>query len=397
MRVLRSHPAFAALWLAGLGSGAAGWALGFALTVRVFELTESATASAALIIGILAPQALLGGVVGALADRVDRVQLIRLMCAMRIVVVVGLVLAAESFAATLVLAAVNAIATQAAAAAEQATVADLVPRDELPEAAGMNSFAYNATRLASPALGGVLMTAFGYRWTLLVVAALLLLTIGALLAVPRQGSYPRGTRPAIPALAIRELVASPTIRTVTAVQVLDSIKEGALSALFPILMLQVIGASEAFMGIVNSSFAISAIVAGPVTATLMRRLGARPLVAGGTALSGALLLLLALAPSEATALISFAGAGLPFTLSWAAMSALVLLNVRKESLGRVIGGLSGITAGVTAGSALASGVLAEIFGPLPVLVVAASVQVLAGAAAQLGLPARSEPAPEPES
>jgi MFS family permease len=322
-------------------------------------------------------------------DRVDRVLALRLLLVFRILIVAGLAVPDQAATAIFAFAALNSIATTGSSVAEQATVAALVDRADLPSAIGTNSVAMNIARLASPALGGVLMSGLGFPWTMAVIAVMLGVAAVGMQFVPREvHSGPAGRAPIVWLSGLHLVCRSPTTRTVATVQVLDSVKEGALTALFPVVMLQTIGASEAFMGMVNSSFAVSALIAGPLTAVLMRRAGARSMIVVGTSVTAGLLLLLALAPSEATALISFAGSGFPFTLAWTALTAALLLDLPNGSHGRALGTLGGLTAGAVACSALIAGVVADQVGPLPVLAVAAVIQFAAAAVGGVGLASR---------
>ena len=134
----------------------------------------------------------------------------------------------------------------------------------------------------------------------------------------------------------------PTARGVAALQMLDACKEGALSGLFPVLMLGVIGTSSAFMGIVNSAFAVTALLAGPTIAFTVRRFGYRLPIATGTAVSGALLLALSLHPTPAAALGVFALSGYPFTIAWVAANTMLILHTTENFRARAVGGINSL-------------------------------------------------------
>ena len=128
-------------------------------------------------------------------------------------------------------------------------------------------------------------------------------------------------------------------------------------------MLGVIGATSGQMGLVNSAFAVSAVFAGPVIGTVVRRLGYRLPVLLGAAISNGAIVVLAIWPSLPLALIAFVVCGLPFTISWVGGQTWLLLSTPLSQRGRIVGTTGAIYAGVSLVTMLASGVLAKWFGP----------------------------------
>ena len=282
----------------------------------------------------------------------------------------------------------QAAAMQFFTPAEQAMVAEVVDEDELASATGANSAATNITRLAGPALGGGLMTVVGFRYTIAFVVAALAVS-SALVWLLRPNLRVCRQPGSLALLAsdwiagARVLVTQPSTRGVAALHVLDACKEGALTALFPVLMLGVIGTSPAFMGVVNSSFAVTAILAGPTIAFTVRRLGYRIPIAAGAGISGALLLALALHPTPTFALTVFALCGYPFTVSWVASNTLLLIQTRSDFRARVVGGINSLYAIIMLISAAASGIAADHLGVLAVIAAAAALQMIAAPAFML--------------
>ena len=181
-------------------------------------------------------------------------------------------------------------------------MAGLVPPEQLPAATGAISAALNVTRLVGPAVGGALVAAVGFRVTTVVVAAALAGAAGLLGALPRAAGTARSgvDRHDLPGGAVQRragawargwLVVSTgrDRRAVVVLQLADAVKEGTLSALFPVLLLGVIGAGPAFTGVVNSSFAVTAVVAGPVVGLVTRRFGyPGPMITGAVVAAGLL-------------------------------------------------------------------------------------------------------------
>ncbi|SDT42642.1 Transmembrane secretion effector [Microlunatus soli] len=380
VRLLRTNPVFRSLWLANLAAALASSALGTVLTVQIFTITHSAAATSGLLVAATVPAIALGTIGGLAADRIRRDRLVKLTSWLRVPTVACLLLVGDHAGALYVIAFVQAAQLQFFVPAEQATVADIVSDKDLPDAMSANSVARNVTRLAGPALGGILITWIGFVPTIAAVSGCL--GVAALLFsfLPRSEHVPSAD-----VTIIRDWLDGPRItvthvpaRAVAVFQILDSIKEGPLSSLFPVLMLGTIGATAAYMGTVNSSFAVTAILAAPLVGIITRRLGYRWPIAGGAAISGGLLLLLAAVPNATTALAVFALSGFPFTISWVAANTWLLANTDATHRGRVTGTTSTLNAIATAVFAGIAGAAAEIVPVVTVIGVAALIQTLAG-------------------
>ncbi|GAA1603246.1 hypothetical protein GCM10009804_69600 [Kribbella hippodromi] len=162
-------------------------------------------------------------------------------------------------------------------------------------------------------------------------------------------------------------------------QALDAIKEGALSTIYPVLMLGVILASPSQMGLVNSSFAVTAVLVAPFIPVVIRKRGYTTPIALGAAVSGIGLALLAIWPSVEIAFATFLLGGAPFTISWVASNTLLVMSVPEQHRARAVGTTGNIYAVAMLSSAGISGVLADAVGVLPVLAAAAATQTIAGA------------------
>lgn len=381
MRSLLSCPAFVVLWSANLASSLAGWSLGIAASVQVYLATGSPLATSMLLIASLLPAVALGSVAGVLADRVSRTRLLQIVSALRMAIVAILPLTPHAGIGTLYTVAIlQSAAMQFFTPAEQAFVAQVVPADLLPTAIAANSAGTNVTRLVAPALGGALMSLLGFGWTTAVVTVLLAIAAILLLLlpdVPTEHAAPQSFwRDWLAGL--HELRRNRTAAAVTTLQLLDAAKEGALSALFPVLMLGVIGMSPTFMGVVNSSFAVTGIIAGPMIPLILRRCGYTWPIAVGATVSGLALLGMVLLPVPMVALAAFAVSGFPWTVSWVSCQTLLLISTDQLCRARTVGTIGSLYSAATLISAAATGFTASVFGPTSVLMVAAGIQIVAG-------------------
>ena len=136
-----------------------------ALPWLILSLTHSPVYVGALVFARFAPFMIFGLFSGVLADRFDNRRVVMITQASSMVV--AAVLAALAFAGVdvvwpyFVLAFCGGAALVFDAPNRHALTFRLVGRDELPNAIALNSSLFNAGRVIGPALGGVLIAAFG--------------------------------------------------------------------------------------------------------------------------------------------------------------------------------------------------------------------------------------------
>lgn len=380
MRLLRTNPAFRLLWLANLAASVAGWSLGIALSVQVFTVTGSSTATAGLLVAATVPAIGLASLGGVAADRIRRDRVLKLIGWLRVVTVASLIVVGRHPAGLYGVAFLQSAQMQFFTPAEQATVADVVTGAQLPAALSANSVAGNTARLAGPALGGFLVTWTGFTSTVVAICGSLAAAAWLLSFLPKLSHGITDRRAGI----IRDwidglhvIATHPRVRAVAVFQILDSAKEGPFTALFPVLMLGTIGTTAGYMGTVNSSFAVTAVLGAPLVSLATRRFGYRWPIAGGAAICGGLLLLLAVWPTKLIALVTFLTSGLPFTISWVAANTWLLTHTDTSHRGRVTGAVATLDAAATAAFAAIAGAATQIIPVTIVLAAAAVVQALA--------------------
>lgn len=162
----------------------------------VLELTNSGTALGVVTALQFLPSLLLGPVGGVLADRYDKRKLLLLtQSGMALVaLVLGILDVTHLVAYWQVLALAGALGALSAIdmPVRQSFVVEMVGKDDLPNAVGINSSIFNFGRIAGPAVAGVLITAVGTGWAFIgnasssvaVLAALLLMRPEELHAAP---------------------------------------------------------------------------------------------------------------------------------------------------------------------------------------------------------------------
>jgi len=381
---LMRNPHFGTLLVVNLVSSLVGAGVGIALSVHLYQLTGSPIWTAVLAATPTVAGVAFGHLTGTVTDRWGAPLLImRIALFLRVLVLMALFAVADSPLGLICAVFAQAAVQQLYIPAEQVLIADYVTVEDLAEANGLNSFASNATRLVGPALGGFTMGWAGFRWTVIGVTTLMLLS--TLLSLLLRGSGRKTPTADDTAEEGAEAAGggylamvrrSRRVRGLVLLQLLDAIREGPLSSLFPVLMLGVIGATSGQMGLVNSLFAVSALIAGPMIGTVVRRLGYCLPVLLGAAISNGAIVVLAIWPSLPLALITFVVSGLPFTISWVGGQTWLLLSTPLSLRGRIVGTTGAIYAGVSLVAMLASGVLAEWFGPRWVIGVGAFIALV---------------------
>jgi MFS family permease len=178
------HRGFRLLWIATLLSSTARWADMVVIGWLTLELTDSA-----LMVGIVAGSKMAGYVaapfMGVIADRMDRRLLLIIAAVVNLAVTTLMLLLFVSGTLALwhviALALVSSLTWALDNPTRQAFVPDLVDRQHLTNAIALNAVATEITVVVGPALGGVLIPAFGMAGAYAVITIIYLLDLVVLL------------------------------------------------------------------------------------------------------------------------------------------------------------------------------------------------------------------------
>jgi MFS family permease len=176
----------------------------------------------------------------------------------------------------------------------------------------------------------------------------------------------------------------PRLRLMLALLTAEAAVVGALDLLFVILAISVLHRSQAWAGYLNSAYGVGAVLAAPVSATLVgRRLGL-PILSAALLLSGALAVVaFGLGLAATVALLIVVGASR--ALLDVASRTLMQRSVPAQLLGRVFGVLEGLTMAGLAVGALLVPALVHLGGSRLALLGVAAVLPLAAAVGGRGL------------
>jgi MFS family permease len=198
-RAALRHRPFAILWTGTFSSNVGTWMQNVALGVLAFQLTHSATFVALIGFAQLAPILLLGAIGGALADALDRRMLLVVTNAEQLIF--SLVLAWVAYqthpgqtALFLTVLAVG-IGNALSGPSLSSMLPSLVEREEITGAVSLFSFQVNLSRVAGPAIGGILLP-FVHAWGIFAINAVTyLFAVIAALLIPRVRVAQTGESP----------------------------------------------------------------------------------------------------------------------------------------------------------------------------------------------------------
>ncbi len=166
------------LWIGNLFNAGGMWIQQITTNWLVWELSQSAF-MVGLVSGLRAlPFLFMGPIGGVLADRVDRRRLLMTSQTAMALVAIGfaLVIAAHMVQVwhALVFSFVTGCGFAINQPVRQSLIANTVPRKHLGNAIALSALAANSTRIIGPAIGGVMIVAFGASWNFLLQAGLFL-------------------------------------------------------------------------------------------------------------------------------------------------------------------------------------------------------------------------------
>jgi MFS family permease len=321
------------------------WMQNVAMAWLVLELTGSPVAVGVLVLCQFLPFSVLGLFAGVFADRLDPRRLV--MTTQAAAMVTATLLALLTLLGEIepwqvyVLAVVRGIVLVFDAPARQAFTYQMVGPAELPNAVALNSSLFNAARVVGPAIGGVIVAAFGPGFCFAANSVSFLAVLVALAAMNVHELMPlnrTGARPAIFAgtwEAVRYARRSRRVGVVLVLVAVVSTFAFNFNVLLPVLAGETLEAGPEVFGILSATFGAGALVGALLSATIAR--ASLKLLLLGTAGFGLAELVLAPAQTLVVAATCLFAAGLCFTVWHANANASLQLRVPDGIRGRVLG------------------------------------------------------------
>lgn len=268
------QPAFAAVWAGGLAVNVGNTMFGVAMAWTVARLSNSAEWIGLVHSASSLPILLFSLLAGAIADRFSRKHIMILSQGLNLVTTataaVGLVLGWMPVGGLLLCTFVVGSCMAVRGPAWNATVGNLVPRQQVPQAVSLNSIAFNVARGAGPAAAGLIIALTDAPAVLWICAGASLAMILLLSSWREQTEGVTATSRIIPLMVegLTYIAASGRMQAVLIRCCLFGLAGSVLWALMPVLAAQH-SADARLLGLFYAAFGIGSIL-GAVIASLVR-------------------------------------------------------------------------------------------------------------------------------
>ncbi|MFN3274597.1 MAG: MFS transporter [Paracoccus sp. (in: a-proteobacteria)] len=379
------HRDFRILWSATLVSNFGGLVQAVGAAWLMTQLTDSATLIALVQASNTLPVMLLAIASGALADTIARKTL--LMAALVFMVVVSVALAVVTWAGllspwsllafTFLLGAGQAVYNPP----WQASMGDLVPRQDLPAAVSLNSVGFNLMRSVGPAAGGLIVATLGAAAAFAVNALSYLPLLGAMTRW-RPQTAPRVTTPepfmAAMGAGLRYVALSPNLMRVILRGALFGFAGIAVLALLPLVAKSHPEGGSLLFGGLLGCYGIGAISGALANPRLRARMDNEHVVRLAFAGFACAALLLGLTQSVWLHALAMLPAGASWVLALSLFNVTVQLSTPRWVVARALALYQTATFGGMAAGAWIWGALAGAEG-LPTALVGSGLLLLAGA------------------
>jgi MFS family permease len=291
------------------------------------------------------PNALLGPLGGALADRVPRRRL--LLASVSVQTALAAVLttlaafdATPPWGVTLIVLA-SGCAGAVGFPAYQSLMPDLVPREELASAVALGSAQWNLGRVIGPALAGIVIDIGGFEWAFAINTLSFLAVIAAIAPL----RLPRPTRREGQSIshAIKEGARysrrEPGIRAVMTYLGLNSIFAAPFIALVPAMALTVFDNEDAGTAALVTAQGVGAVVMALSMGGLAARFGHRRVLVGALTALPPALIAYALAPTLELGVVAIFFVGAAYLGCLSSFTTIAQLRAPNEMRGRVMSAL----------------------------------------------------------
>ena len=306
---------------------------------------------------------------GILADRLPKRGILMFTQAVQCVLALGLGLLVWSGHVHYWTVAMTAVMWGMMSALDQPTrqsfIIELVGRQHLASAVGMNSASFNTARIVGPAVAGVLIARVGLFAAFLLNALAFLVSIFALSRVPNRPPLPRvGPTAVLEEIAegIAYAAQTPSVRFILGLQVIVSFCVFNFSVYVPLLASRVLGLGSEGFGFLMAFLGVGAVTAGLSLGAIIARDPPPGLIAMALGLACAGLLGLAVTHSFWPAAWLLAGVGLTGTLVVTGCNTSLQLATPDRLRGRIMSLYTLVSGGIFPLSAFFVGSVSQAAG-----------------------------------
>jgi MFS family permease len=350
---------FRALWLAGLVSNVGSFMHGVGASWLLTSLSTSPAIVALLQTATSLPSFMLALPAGALADVFDRRRLLLVTQTAMALIAGGLAVVTFADVVTptwlLVFSVLLSIAGTINMPNWVALTPELVPRDQLAGASGLNAISMNIAQAIGPAIGGIVIAAAGAAWVFALNAVSF---AGVILVIQRWRRPARDTRlppeHVVSAMrtGLRYVGNERNIQVVLVRIAVVMTFSSALAALMPVIARASVGATAGQFGLLSGALGVGAVAAALIIPRLRLRFGPDAIVAAGTSLLAVALVgvgqVTSVAPFAVVLFVGGFGQLLAFTSIFAIAQAVLPAWVRGRGLAIAMLVVQGVTAAMAA-------------------------------------------------
>jgi MFS family permease len=373
---LRTVPVYRRLWFGQTASGFGSQMTLVAVLFQVWDATGSVIWTGAIGMAQALPLMVFGLFAGSLVDRYDRRRLY--LVAMSGQAFCSVLLAVQAFflhlpvAGLLGIVALQACFSAAVAPAARTFLPRLLAPEQLAAGLALTRIGFQGAMLAGPALGGLVLGAWGVGACYAVDAVTFCAALWGVVGLP--ATAPSGGRPGVRGVldGLAFVVRAPMVRAALLTDLAATVLSMPIS-LFPLLNAERFGNDPRTLGLFLSAIAVGGVLASVLSGVFTRRALQGVVMLVGATAWGAALAAFAAVPDPWLGLAFLVVAGAADTVSVVARSTIIQLNTPDAMLGRVsaaeqivgqggpeVGNLrGGLVAAATSGTAaLVSGGLA---------------------------------------
>ena len=377
--LFRRSPSFGYLFLATAGSSFGTYLAAIALTVDVYDETDSGVWVAALLIADFLPIVLIGLLLGPLVDRLSRRRLMIVSDLLRFGVFAALPFV-NGPGGVVALAGVSGIATGFFLPAVYASLPNLVPDEELTNANSLLQTVETLAWMIGPVIGGLMLTAWGTSVPYTVNAITFLVSAALVARIPAgllrsEESLSRGHWRDV-GDGLKLVVTARPLRTVLVVWNVVLIGAGAINVAEVIFAKDSLDAGDLGFGIIVAASGVGLAIGSFLAAPALGKVGLRRHYIGSIALMG----------------VGWGGAALsgtiwlviPFVIGGAAGNGAAIICNRllvqrgapDQYRGRALATIMSSNYTVLGLSMAAAGVLTDIYGARAIWIAAGCVYLL---------------------
>jgi len=363
--LVRRSPAFGLLFVATAGSGFGTYLAAIALTVHVYDQTESGVWVAALLIADFLPIVVIGLLLGPLVDRLSRRGLMIVSDLVRVGVFAALVFVDDP-ATIVALAGVAGIATGFFRPAVYAGLPNLVPDDELTNANSLLQTIETLAWMIGPVLAGLMLTTWSpaVPYAVNAVTFLVSAVLVAMISESKLRSEESLTRGHWRDVSdgIRLVLTSAPLRTVLIVWNVALIGSAAINVAEVVFAKETLDAGNVGFGVLVAASGVGLAVGSFLAAPALGKVGLRRHYVGSIALMGVGAAGAALSPTIWIAVLFVIGAAIGNGAAIVANQLLVQRGAPDRYRGRALATIMSSNYAFLGLAMAAAGVLTDLYG-----------------------------------